>query len=228
MTMYRVVPEPALSKLPGPSVESRRIFSPSQAAELVMRSTGAGLSIPVPVTLSRVPKASSAAAVTFLRSPRSSVVASAGSRLPPTDTAELVDETPAIQQLVQRLGKKAGEARSFGGGQRQVASRRYESSARALRSDTPPLGSPFRQATPIPSTEISAGTRGAAKRGGSLDVALLLSPSAREPLPSAVRSSPQTAGEGNPTTSPDACLWERPVKEGALRGSGSPRRERSR
>jgi hypothetical protein len=59
------------------------------------------------------------------------------SRLPPTDTAQLLDEAPVIRQLVQRLGKRAGEARSFCVGQRQAAFRRDESSPRVLRSNTP-------------------------------------------------------------------------------------------
>jgi hypothetical protein len=49
------------------------LFVGSHAAELVIRSTGAGLSITVPVTLSGVPNASVAAPVTLLRSPGPSV-----------------------------------------------------------------------------------------------------------------------------------------------------------
>src|SRR5205807_4950999 len=82
---------------------------------LSIRSTCAGLSIAVPATLSGVPNASIAEPVTLLRSPGPSVVVSAGSRRPPTDTAQLLDISALIQELVQRLGKRAREAGSFCG-----------------------------------------------------------------------------------------------------------------
>jgi hypothetical protein len=67
----------------------------------------------------------------------SSVTASAGSRLPPTDTAQLLDESPAIQQLVSRFGKRPGEARPRCAGQRKRHRGATNLPARALRLDTP-------------------------------------------------------------------------------------------
>ena len=75
----------------------------------MIKSTGAGRSITVLVTLS--------GAQCVYRG-TGYVITVAGSvsccvyrlGLPPTDTAQLLDESPAIQQLVQRFGKRPDEA----------------------------------------------------------------------------------------------------------------------
>jgi hypothetical protein len=62
----------------------------------VIRSTGAGLSFTVPVTLSWGADASIAVLVMLLQSPGSWSAAAVGSGLPAAETTQLLGESPAI------------------------------------------------------------------------------------------------------------------------------------